>query len=115
MEAATVWAAHYSPQVNIPSTDCFVMAVPRITGTQDAPTITMGFTRLAGTCPIPSDATLPYPLKACTAIDTPTSLALLGWSTESVTESFAWGFGAVMLVWGLGYAISAARKVIRII
>jgi hypothetical protein len=114
-DAAAAWIAHYTPITNTPSSGCFIVPLPTLTGTTDVPTVTFKFTRLAGTCPVPVDAVMTYHPVACTGVDQPTTLGLLGWSTETVTASFAWGFGAVMLVWGLAYAIGAARRVIKFV
>lgn len=34
-------------------------------------------------------------------------------TSDSLTESFLWGFGAIISVWGLAYGIRIAKAVIR--
>ena len=40
-------------------------------------------------------------------------LELYGITPQSVTEVFGWGLAAVLLMWSIGYGVSAAVTVIR--
>ena len=40
-------------------------------------------------------------------------LEILGVTPESVAAAFGWGFAAILLMWSIGYGISAAINSIR--
>jgi len=44
---------------------------------------------------------------------TPAELALLGIDAQTILEVWSWGFGSVVFMWSLGYAVGCAVRVIR--
>ncbi len=112
-QAATVWVTEYKPSVSTIGTNCVGVANPAVSGTEALPTVTMTWTRLSGTCAVPPPTSVAYTAVQCVQPDLQSTFALLRFDTATVAEVYAWGFASVLMFWGLGYAISAAKKTIR--
>ncbi len=44
---------------------------------------------------------------------TAADFALLGIDSQTILEVWGWGFGSVVLMWSLGFAVGCAVRVIR--